>query len=100
MVATLVLTALAARRIEGPYAWIPASATFAAGAMMLYPVSVTRYDAVVALSLAVAAFSFGRRYLAYASLGFGAAAKLVPALATLPLAIFRRGAAVVVMQNA
>ena len=48
---------------------------------------------MVALSLAVAAFSFGRRYLAYASLGFGAAAKLVPALATLPLAIFRRGAA-------
>jgi hypothetical protein len=93
MVATLVLTALAARRIEGPYAWIPASATFAAGAMMLYPVAVTRYDAVVALSLGVAALSFGRRYLAYASLGFGAAAKLVPALATLPLAVFRRGAA-------
>jgi uncharacterized membrane protein len=93
MVVTLVLTALAARRIGGPYAWIPASATCAAGAMMLYPVAVTRYDAVVALSLAVAAFSFGRRYLAYASLGFGAAAKLVPALATLPLAIFRRGAA-------
>jgi Glycosyltransferase family 87 len=93
MVATLVLTALAARRIEGPYAWIPAAATFAAGAMMLYPVAVTRYDAVVALSLAVAAISFDGRYLAYASLGFGAAAKLVPALATLPLAVFRRGAA-------
>ena len=78
----------------GPYAWIPASATLAAGAMMLYPVAVTRYDAVVALSLAVATLcaSFGGRYLAYASLGFGAAAKLVPALATLPLAVFRRGA--------
>jgi hypothetical protein len=94
MVATLVLTALAARKMVGPYAWIPASATFAAGAIMLYPVAVTRYDAVVAFSLAVAAFSFGGRYLvAYASLGFGAAAKLVPALATLPLAVFRRGAA-------
>ena len=97
LVTTLVLTALAAQRMGGFYAWIPASATLAAGAMMLYPVAVTRYDAVVALSLAVATLcaSFGGRYLAlaYASLGFGAAAKLVPALATLPLAVFRREAA-------
>jgi hypothetical protein len=97
LVATLVLTALAARRMGVLYAWIPASATVAAGAMMLYPVAVTRYDAVIALSLAVATLcaSFGGRYLAlaYASLGFGAAAKLVPTLATLPLAVFRRGAA-------
>jgi hypothetical protein len=97
LVATLVLTALAARRMGEPYVWIPASATLAAGAMMLYPIAVTRYDAVVALSLAVATLcaSFGGRYLAlaYASLGFGAAAKLVPALATLPLAVFRREAA-------
>ena len=95
LVATLVFTALAARRMGGPYAWVPASATLVAGAVMLYPVAVTRYDAVVALSLAAATLcaSLDRRYLAYASLGFGAAAKLVPALATLPLAAFRRGAA-------
>jgi hypothetical protein len=95
LVATLVLTALAARRMGGPYAWIPASATLVAGAIMLYPVAVTRYDAVVALSLAVATLcaSLGGRYIAYASLGFGTAAKMVPALATLPLAVFRRGAA-------
>jgi hypothetical protein len=97
LVATLVLTALAARMMGEPYVWIPASATLAAGAMMLYPIAVTRYDALVALSLAVATLcaSFGGRYLAlaYASLGFGAAAKLVPALATLPLAVFRREAA-------
>src|SRR3712207_6920413 len=63
---------------------------------MLYPVAATRYDAVVALALAIAAFCtmLGCRYwlLAYASLGFGAAAKIVPALATVPLALARRGA--------
>ena len=59
--------------------------------MMLYPVAVTRYDAVVAPrspSLLVRP-----TIPAYASLGFWAAAKLVLALATLSLAIFRRGAA-------
>jgi hypothetical protein len=95
LVAALLLTALAARRIGGT--WILPAATFAAAAIMLYPVAVTRYDAVVALSLAVAVFcaTLGGRYLflAYASLGLGTAAKLVPALATLPLATFRRGAA-------
>jgi glycosyl transferase family 87 len=95
LVATLVLTALAVRRIRGP--WIFPAATLTAGAILLYPVAVTRYDAVVALFLAGVAFcaTLGGRYLplAYASLGFGTAAKLVPALATLPLATFRRGAA-------
>jgi hypothetical protein len=93
LVATLVLTALAARRFAG--SWVLPAATLAAGAILLYPVAVTRYDAVVALSLATAALcaSYGRRYLAYAALGFGTAAKLVPALATLPLAVMRRGAA-------
>jgi len=95
LVATLLLTALAARRIDGT--WILPGATFTAAAIMLYPVAVTRYDAVVALSLATAVFcaTLGGRYLslAYASLGLGAAAKLVPALASLPLATFRRGAA-------
>jgi Glycosyltransferase family 87 len=95
LVAALLLTALAARRIDG--AWILPGATFASAAIILYPVAVTRYDAVVALSLATAVFCamLGGRYLylAYASLGFGTAAKLVPALATLSLATFRRGAA-------
>jgi hypothetical protein len=95
LVATLVMTALAARRLGGERAWVIPAASVAAGGIMLYPVAVTRYDAVVALSLAAAVLcaSYGRRYLAYATLGLGAAAKLVPALATLPLAVFRRGAA-------
>jgi hypothetical protein len=94
LVATLVSTALAARRLGGERAWMVPAATLAAGGIMLYPVAVTRYDAVVALSLATAVLcaSYGRRYLAYASLGLGTVAKLVPALATLPLAVFRRGA--------
>ena len=95
LVATLALTALTARRIWG--AWITPAATLAAGAILLYPVAVTRYDAVVALSLAGAAFcaTLGRGHLvlAYASLGLGAAAKLAPALAALPLSAFQRGAA-------
>jgi uncharacterized membrane protein len=60
-------------------------------------VAVTRYDAVVALTLGFAVFcaALGGRYLslAYASLGFGTAAKLVPALTVLPLALTRRGTA-------
>jgi MFS family permease len=97
LVAALVLTAVAARRIGGSRAWILPAATFTAAAIMLYPVAVTRYDALVALTLATAVFcaTLGGRYLslAYASLGLGAAAKLVPALATLSLATFRRGRA-------
>lgn len=97
LVAALALIALTARRVGGIRAWIVPSLTFALAAVMLYPVAVTRYDAVVALTLAIAALcaTLGGRYLllAYASLGFGAAAKLVPALATLPLALLRRRAA-------
>jgi hypothetical protein len=93
LVATLLLTALAARRMRGFWAWPVPAITFAAAAIMLYPVAVTRYDAVVALALAVAALcaALGGRYvlLAYAAMGFGAAAKLVPALATVPLALTR-----------
>jgi Glycosyltransferase family 87 len=93
LVATLLLTALAARRMRGFWAWPVPAITFAAATIMLYPVAVTRYDAVVALALAVAALcaALGGRYvlLAYAALGFGAAAKLVPALATVPLALTR-----------
>ena len=90
LAATLLLTALAARRLRGLHAWISPALVFVAGALALYPVAVTRYDAVAALTLALAALfaTPGGRYLglAYASLGFGAAAKLVPAIATLPLA--------------
>lgn len=91
--ASLVLVALAARRLLGPAGWLLPAVTFAAGAALLYPVALTRYDALVTLSLALAAFcaALGGRwvYLAYASLGFGAAAKLVPALAAFPLAAVR-----------
>ncbi|MBA2535677.1 MAG: DUF2029 domain-containing protein [Rubrobacter sp.] len=95
---TLMLTALAARRLRGPRAWFLPAGTFAAAALLLYPVAVTRYDAVVALTLGLAALfaTLGGRFLVlgYASLGLGAAAKVVPALATLPLALARRGAAI------
>ena len=97
LVATLLLVALAARRMRGSRSWLVPAATFVVAALLLYPVAVTRYDAVVAVALALgcAGAAFGGRYrlLAYASLGFGAAAKLVPVLATLPLALARRGAA-------
>jgi Glycosyltransferase family 87 len=97
LAATLVLTALAARRLRGFWAWVVPALTFSAAAIMLYPVAATRYDAVVALTLALATFcaTLGGRYLAlaYASLGLGAATKIVPALATVPLALARRGAA-------
>jgi hypothetical protein len=92
----LALTAFAARRLRGFRAWILPAATFALAALLLYPVAVTRYDAVVALTLGLAVFfaALGGPYipLAYASLGFGTAAKVVPALAVLPLALTRRGA--------
>ena len=94
LVAALVLVSLTARRVWGLSGWPVPALAFAAGAVLLYPVAVTRYDAVVALTLAVAVYCaiLGGRYvyLAYASLGFGAAAKLVPALATVPLALARR----------
>ncbi len=97
LVATLALVALAARRLRGVHFWPLPAVTFVAAALLLYPVAVTRYDAVVALTLALGCVgaALGGRYrlLAYASLGFGAAAKLVPALATLPLALVQRGAA-------
>jgi len=98
LVATLVLTACAARSLGRP--WLLPAAIFTAAALLLYPVAVTRYDAVVALTLAadVALSSSLTRgptraagtaalIAAWASLGFGAAAKIVPALAALPLAL-------------
>lgn len=96
LVAALALVSLTARRLGGPHSWPMPALTFAAGALLLYPVAVTRYDPVVTLALAVAALGAalkGRyRVLSYASLGFGAAAKLVPVLAVLPLVFQRRGA--------
>jgi hypothetical protein len=96
-VVALVLTALAARRLWGPWAYMIPAATFTAAALLLYDLILARYDAVVTLMLAISTLcvALGGRsvLLAYASLGFGAAAKLVPVLATLPLAMMRRGAA-------
>jgi hypothetical protein len=93
---TLLLSTLAARRLRGSRAWILPAVTFALAALLLYPVAVTRYDAFVALTLGLAVFfaALGGRFLvfAYASLGLGAAAKVVPALAIPPLALTRRGA--------
>jgi hypothetical protein len=94
LLAALVLVALAARRLRGPRAWLLPAATFALGAVLLYPVAATRYDAAVALALAAAVFgaALGGRWLllSYGALGFGAAAKLVPALALPPLILARR----------
>jgi hypothetical protein len=95
-VATLVLMALAARRFWGPWGYIIPSATFTAAAIPFYNLILARYDAVIMLTLAFSTLcvALGGRYvlIAYASLGFGAAAKLIPALATLPLAILRKDA--------
>ena len=97
LVASLVLTALSARSLGLP--WPVAAVVFVAAAVLLNPVAVTRYDAVVALTVAVAvAFAVGSRkggaasslllVGAWVSLGIGAAAKLVPALVGPPLALF------------
>lgn len=95
-VAALVLTALAAKRLWGPWAYVIPAITFTAAALVLHNLILARYDAVVTLTLAISTLcvALGGRYvlLAYASLGFGAAAKLVPALATLPIAVLRKGA--------
>src|SRR5215212_9656806 len=101
LVATLVLTAYAARILLGWWWPLPA-VVFTVASLLLYPVAVTRYDAIVALTLAAAtALVAGVSTLgptntagsaaltaAWASLGFGAAVKLVPALASAPLALF------------
>jgi Glycosyltransferase family 87 len=99
LVAAPQLTACAARSLGRPWPLFPA-AVFAAGAILLYPVAVTRYGAVVALTLAAtialsSSSAFGRNsavgasasVAAWASLGFGAATKIVSALLTLPLAL-------------
>ena len=94
LVASLIFVALTARNSGGFPAWPVPAITFALCALMLYPVAVTRFDAIVAFTLAVAAWcaALGGRYrlIGFAALGLGAAAKLVPALATVPLALIRR----------
>lgn len=103
LVATLVLTAYTARSL-GRF-WLLPAVVFIAATLLLYPVAMTRYDAVVAVTLAASMAlssspAFSRNgaagaaafIAAWASLGFGAAAKLVPALATLPLALLSEGA--------
>jgi len=101
LVATLVLTACAARTLFGWWWPLPA-VVFTVAALLLYPVAVTRYDALVALTLAAATAlvagvsRLGRTRTAatvalaaaWASLGFGAIVKLVPVLATAPLVLF------------
>lgn len=93
LVASLVLVGLAARQMFGASSWLLPCATFAVSAALLYPVALTRYDAVVTLALSASVFgaALGGRwvYLAYASLGFGAAAKLVPVLVAPALAATR-----------
>ncbi len=93
LVAALVMVAVSSRLLFGAASWPLPTATFAVCASLLYPVALTRYDATVTLALAVAVFgaALGGRwvYLAYASLGFGAAAKLVPVLAAPALALAR-----------
>lgn len=85
LVAGMILTALSTRR---PSQAVESALVFALGALILYPVSTARYDPVVALTLAAAAAcaARGRSLPAFAALGFGAAAKIVPALAVFPLA--------------
>lgn len=90
LVAALILTALTARSLGR--LWVAPAVTFAAGAIMLYPVAVSRYDAAVALTLAatVALAVRGSRWanvVAWASLGLGAAAKLIPVLVAPALAM-------------
>lgn len=86
LVACMMLTAFSARA-SGRRA-MAASLVFALGALVLYPVSTARYDPVVALTLAAAAAcaARGRSLPAFAALGFGTAAKIIPALAAFPLA--------------
>ena len=90
LVVSLVFVGLAARRAGG-WGWLLPVVTFAWCTLLLYPVAATRYDAVVALALAVAALlaTLGGRWLllAYASLGAGTAAKLVPMFAAPALAL-------------
>ncbi|QIN79327.1 DUF2029 domain-containing protein [Rubrobacter marinus] len=97
LVASLVLTALSARALGLP--WPVAALIFVAAAVLLNPIAVTRYDAVVALTVAAAvalavrsreggtASSLALAF-AWVSLGVGTAAKLVPALVGPPLALF------------
>lgn len=93
LVISLILVAVSAKKLHGEWDWFTPTLTFAAGALLLQPVAVSRFDPLVSLTLAAAVLcaALGGRYLilAYASLGFGAAAKLIPFLATFPLAMLK-----------
>ena len=56
LVAALLLTAYAARTFFGWW-WLLSAPVFTAGALLLYPVALTRYDVVVALALAASVAS-------------------------------------------
>jgi len=96
LVGTLVLTTYAARTLLGWW-WPLSGAVFTAATLLIpYDLLLSRYDAVVALTLGVTMALTSRWALtaAWASLGFGTAFKLVPVLATPPLALlsgYRRG---------
>ncbi len=96
LVAALVLTALAARRLRGPWPHGPCRLSPSQrqpSSSTPSPSPATTRSSPSRWRSPPSARSLGGRYLvlAYASLGFGAAAKLVPALATLPLAFSVRG---------
>lgn len=87
LVVALLFVALAARALER--AWIFPALVLACGTVLLYPVAVARFDPVVSLTLAAAVLcaATGRSTLGHGALALGTAAKLVPALATLPLVL-------------
>lgn len=93
LVAALVFVALAARVMS--QAWVVPALVLAGAVVLLYPVAVSRYDPVVSLTLAAAVLcaATGRHTLGHGALALGAAAKLVPALATLPLVLVAMGRA-------
>ena len=86
----LVLVAHAARSL-GRF-WPVAAVVYAGGALLLRSLEVSRYDAVVALALAGAAWAVAthRNALAWGLVGFGTLAKLTPVLAAIALYPLRR----------
>ena len=93
LVATLFLTAATSRCLNRP--WLPPALVVTAGFLVLlwHRIPNSRYDAVVAFALAGAAWATAARriVLAWAFLGFGTLAKLIPVIATAALYPFRQG---------
>jgi hypothetical protein len=92
-VAMLALVAATARRLWGE--WLIPSCIFSIAIVVLSPLAITRLDAGVAFCLALSIWAAASRrpLLSWAALGFGAAAKLIPAVATIPLALAGSGRA-------